>query len=239
LPQDADLSQQHTPIELLHHLARLQGLSSRRARAATGLALEQVGLSERRDSRIGTLSHGMRRRVAVASALLGMPELVLLDEPLAGLDPVQANSLREVLQNIHGERTLVVSSHNLGELERMCNYVVMLDRGRCVRQGHLSEITGQQQVVTWTLGGGQVPVEALSHALPSCQISLNGRQLRIEASTSEALAQASIEIMRALALASVSVHEVRRGMSLEKSFLQETGTTPSRSPSHTDPTTGR
>jgi ABC-2 type transport system ATP-binding protein len=220
LPQDAALPDRHTPRELLVHCGRLQGLRSAEARDEAMRILKMVRLDDREDSRIASLSHGMRRRVAVASALMGRPELVLLDEPLAGLDPVQAHSLRDALKALRGVQTLVISSHNLAELERMCDWVVMMSEGRCLCQGTLSEVTGQTSRVEWVVMG-DVPLERLRAALPGHDLSMDGDTL-IQESERRALDQSSIEIMSILASAGIPVKEVRRGVSLERRFIDET-----------------
>ncbi len=220
LPQDAALSDRHTPRELLVHCGRLQGLGATASRDEAARILEVVRLGDRVDNRISTLSHGMRRRVAVASALMGSPELVLLDEPLAGLDPVQAHSLRDALKGLRGVQTLVISSHNLAELERMCDWVVMLANGHCVQEGTLADVTGQTQRVEWHVNG-DVPLERLRSALPGHTLSMDGGKL-IQEAPDGTLDKSSIEIMRVLADVGVSVREVRRGVSLERRFIDET-----------------
>jgi len=220
LPQDAALSDRHTPRELLVHCGRLQGMSRSDARAEASRILEVVRLGDRVDSRISTLSHGMRRRVAVASALVGSPELVLLDEPLAGLDPVQAHSLRDALKGLRGVQTLVISSHNLAELERMCDWVVMMAEGRCLRQGTLAEVTGQTSRVEWVVVG-EVPLQQLREALPGHVLSVVDGLL-IQESETGSLDESSVQIMGALSAAGVAVREVRRGVSLERRFIDET-----------------
>ena len=219
LPQDAELPDRHTPPELLVHLGRLQGLSAAEARSESERVLTLVRLEDRINSAIATLSHGMRRRVAVASALVGRPELVLLDEPLAGLDPVQAHSLRDALAALRGQTTLVVSSHNLAELERICDWVVMLDHGRCVRQGPLSEVTGQRGVVVWELAGDP-PLSALTEHLPHHSWRRDGTHWVQEAPAGADLDAASVVVMRLLVEAGVGVRGVQRGVSLETSFLE-------------------
>lgn len=226
LPQDAELPDRHTPTELIVHLGRLQGLAAAAARTEAARVLELVGLADRAKSRISTLSHGMRRRVAVASALCGSPQLVLLDEPLAGLDPVQAHSLRDALANLRGIQTLVVSSHNLAELERLCDWVVMLKQGRCVRQGTIAEVTGRGQLVRWHLGPGVPPLEQLAAILPDDRFSLSerpdgGSVLEQSAAQGADLDASSLEIMRVLVGAGVSVQAVARGMALEQRFIDD------------------
>lgn len=223
LPQDADLGNQHTPRELVTHLAQLGGLSGAEARRAASDALDMVRLTDRRDKRIGTLSHGMRRRVAVASALAGRPELVLLDEPTAGLDPVQAQSLREVLADARGQRTLIISSHNLDELERLCDWVVMVDHGRCIRQGTVAEVTGRSSRAVWRLGPGDLPLDAITSAVPAHRFSIEGRELHETAGPEGDLDASSLRIARVLAEHGIAIREVRRGQSLERTFIEDAG----------------
>ncbi|MCB9668654.1 MAG: ABC transporter ATP-binding protein [Alphaproteobacteria bacterium] len=220
LPQDAELSDRHTPLELLTHLARLQGMGGRDAAREASRVVDVVRLSERGSSRIASLSHGMRRRVAVASALLGSPELVLLDEPMAGLDPLQAKSLREALAELRGRQTLVVSSHNLDELERFCDHVVMIDQGRCLRQGPIGAVTGQQELVQWWLAGPP-PLDALAAALPDHSFTFADGVLAQRAPSGADLDAASLVLMGALVSAGVAVRAVRRGKGLEHQFLED------------------
>ncbi len=226
LPQDAEIQGKLTALEFLHYMGRLQGLDRTTARSEADRVLRGVRLGDRRESLVGSLSHGMRRRLAVASALLGSPELVLLDEPTAGLDPVQAASLREELVALRGNSTLIVSSHNLVELERICDWVVLMESGRCVRQGTVAEVTGQRQVVTWTLGPGEPPLERLREQLPGHELlweQREGGSLLLHRAPAESdLDQASIAVAGTLAAAGVAVRAVQRGRSLEESFLEET-----------------
>ncbi|MFT4624670.1 MAG: ABC-2 type transport system ATP-binding protein [Myxococcota bacterium] len=218
LPQDAQLPSRHTPIELLVHLGRLQGLAGA-AWAEARRVLELVRLQDRMASAIGSLSHGMRRRVAVASALIGQPELILLDEPLAGLDPVQAHSLRDVLAGLGATSTLVVSSHNLAELERICDWVVMLDAGRCLRAGPLAEVTGRRGVMVWELAG-VAPLEALAEAVPGHTWRVDGDRWVQEAPPGVDLDAASLAVLRVFVAHGVAVRGMQRGVSLEASFLE-------------------
>ncbi len=222
LPQDAAMGAQLTCRGFLEYLGGLQGMRGREARESATQALSEVLLSDRADDRVGSLSHGMRRRLSVASALLGTPELILLDEPMAGLDPAQAKSLRGVLAGLRGKATVVVSSHDLDELERLCDHVVLIDEGRLVRQGTIAEVTGRGALVRWTLGPGDVPLDALREALPDCRIDLEGRDLLYETGGTVTLDEASVVVARLLAEANVPIRAVQRGTSLEESFLSET-----------------
>ena len=223
LPQDAELPDRHTPLELLEHLARLQGLAASAARDEAERVVALVDLKDRAQARIATLSHGMRRRVAVATALLGAPPLVLLDEPLSGLDPVQQRHLRASLAALRGRQTLVVSSHDLPDLERLSDWVVMLAGGRCLREGPIAEVTGARSSARWELGPGPVPLDALRAAIPDHEFTLSGTTLEERASSEGDLDASSVAVMRALAEAQVPLRHVRRGVGLEQRFLDDVG----------------
>jgi ABC-type multidrug transport system ATPase subunit len=217
LPQDAELPDRHPARALLRHLARLQGLPDP-ARAAEQ-ALAQVQLTDRAGEPVGNLSHGIRRRVAVATALLGSPELVLLDEPMSGLDPLQAQSLREVLAGLRGRTTLLVSSHDLNEVERLCDWVAMIAAGRCVREGTLAEVTGRAEVSVWHLGA-DLPADALQAAIGLGAARLSGREIELRAESEAGLDAAGVALMALRAARGVPIREVRRGAGLERRFLE-------------------
>jgi ABC-2 type transport system ATP-binding protein len=111
--------------------------------AATRIApsLDRVGLADRANDRVATYSMGMRQRLGVASCLLGDPELLILDEPMNGLDPAGMHEMRTMIASLAGEgRTVVLSSHLLDEVERTCDAVAIVDHGRVIRQGPIDEL---------------------------------------------------------------------------------------------------
>jgi ABC-2 type transport system ATP-binding protein len=104
-------------------------------------SLERVGLTERADDKVASYSMGMRQRLGVASCLLGDPKLLILDEPMNGLDPAGMHEMRAMIVSLADEgRTVVLSSHLLDEVERTCDAVAIVDRGRVVRQGPIDEL---------------------------------------------------------------------------------------------------
>jgi ABC-2 type transport system ATP-binding protein len=106
-------------------------------------ALEIAGLGESVDRRVKAFSHGMRQRLAIAQAMLGLPEVLVLDEPTNGLDPLQIAEMREVLRRYAATgRTVVISSHLLAEVEQTCSHVVVMHKGRLVAAGSVAEIAG-------------------------------------------------------------------------------------------------
>ena len=130
LPQDANLDPRFSIGHQLVLLARLQGMSSRIAKQETQRVLDKVGLPEVIKTKPDALSHGMRKRVMLAQALMGSPELILLDEPTAGLDPPNVKVMRSLIAEAAGDATFIISSHNLDELEKVCKSVVHLEKGK-------------------------------------------------------------------------------------------------------------
>jgi ABC-type multidrug transport system ATPase subunit len=165
LPQDALLPAQDAVGPFLVYLARLQGMSSAEARVAVERALAEVQGADWWKQRCGALSHGMAKRVGLAAALLGDPQVVLLDEPTAGLDPRVAYEVRQIVRSRKGRCTLVISSHNLQELEEICDHAAILDRGQLITVGTMAELTATASEVRFQLARGPVPEDAV-RAIP-------------------------------------------------------------------------
>jgi ABC-2 type transport system ATP-binding protein len=111
------------------------------ARQRIGPSLERVGILHRADDRVSKYSMGMRQRLGVAACLLGDPQLLILDEPMNGLDPAGMHEMRDMILSLVAEgRTVVLSSHLLDEVERTCDAVAIVDRGQIIRQGPISEL---------------------------------------------------------------------------------------------------
>lgn len=120
-------------------------------------ALEIAGLGDALARAVRTYSQGMRQRLAIAQAMLGMPDLLILDEPTNGLDPPQIREMREVMiRYAEAGRTVIVSSHLLAEVEQSCTHLVVMDRGKLVQAGPVSEIIGSGDTL---LVGTTTPVE--------------------------------------------------------------------------------
>ncbi|MFQ6371733.1 ABC transporter ATP-binding protein [Shewanella sp. YIC-542] len=130
LPQDAALDPDFSLLKQLSLYARLRGYHGKAAEREAQRVLALVGLSDVAHALPKALSHGMGKRAAIAQALLGRPKLVLLDEPTAGLDPANARKVRELISQLSGDITFVISSHNLEELEKLCSKVLYLDQGK-------------------------------------------------------------------------------------------------------------
>ena len=141
LPQDAVLDPRLGIGRQLRFLSELQGMTRREARIDVERVLQAVDLADVVHKKPTELSHGMRKRVSIAQTLLGSPSVVLLDEPTAGIDPPNAKMIRDVVRRESGEITFIVSSHNLDELERLCETVVYLEKGKLLSHGSLADDT--------------------------------------------------------------------------------------------------
>lgn len=141
LPEIANLPQTLTPRDLLWLHAKLAGLDKAEARRRIDALLERVELSHRARSRVGSFSKGMQQRVGLALALLGEPELLILDEPMSGLDPLGRRLVREIIREQKSlGRTVFFSSHVLPDVEALCDELALLTRGRVLKQGALSDV---------------------------------------------------------------------------------------------------
>jgi ABC-type multidrug transport system ATPase subunit len=152
LPQDALLPALDRVGEFLIHMARLQDMPHNKAIGAARDALREVGGLEWWDMRCSNLSHGMAKRVSLAQALLGEPDVVLLDEPTAGLDPRVAYEVRQLVKGLKGKCTVVISSHNLQELEEVCDAAAILDHGKLIASGTIAELTAASEEVHVRIG---------------------------------------------------------------------------------------
>lgn len=120
-----------TPREALRFYGRLSGLSGARLESRISACLETVRLTDRADKKIGQLSKGLTQRVGLAQAILHEPKLLILDEPVSGLDPLAIKEFRDTLHALHaGGQTILISSHSIFELEKLCQRVAVLRDGR-------------------------------------------------------------------------------------------------------------
>lgn len=141
LPQDAAFQGGIPVVDQLVMFGRLNGYSKDEATRRSHEALERVGLGDVAKKSARTLSHGMAKRVALCQAFLGDPEVILLDEPTSGLDPETARAVRDLIQDMREHRTIVVSSHNLREIQEICDHAAILNEGRLEVVASMAELT--------------------------------------------------------------------------------------------------
>ena len=150
-----------TAEELLRFYARIFGLPRPETERRIGRVLELVELEDARRRPIKTYSKGMQQRVGLAQALINNPDLLILDEPTSGLDPIGRMKVREIIERLRGEgKTVFFSSHELGEVETVCDRVAILHQGQLKVEGRVSELAEQhrcnlEQLFLKVIGYGQ------------------------------------------------------------------------------------
>ncbi len=141
MPENNPLPEDMRVVEYLRFRARLKEVPGRKIRETVEEAMETCDLARTaRRKIIGTLSKGFRQRVGIADALLGQPEVVIMDEPTIGLDPHQIQGIRRLIDSLRGRMTVILSSHILPEIERSCDRVIIINRGRIVASGSSDEL---------------------------------------------------------------------------------------------------
>ncbi len=141
MPEERGLYPSMVVAEELAYLGRLHGLDAASASTATSMWLERLGVADRATSKVETLSHGNQQRVQLAAALVHDPEVLVLDEPLAGLDPPGIDAIGEVLvDQARAGRCVLFSSHQLDLVEDLCESVTIIDHGRLVAHGTVDEL---------------------------------------------------------------------------------------------------
>jgi ABC-2 type transport system ATP-binding protein len=168
LPDTPPLYPEMTVSEFLSFVARLRGVSGKDVAARVKDAIEKTELGRRRDEVIGSLSHGYKQRVGIAQAIVHGPKLLVLDEPISGLDPKQIVEMRKLLRSLGGDHTVILSSHILGEISETCDRILVIADGRIADHGTEAELqaklAGARRVV-FTLRGDADKAAALLRGL--------------------------------------------------------------------------
>jgi ABC-2 type transport system ATP-binding protein len=231
LPDVPPLYADMTVRAFLHFAARLRGLGKAEADKRVAEVIESVALGDVQEMLISALSHGYKQRVGIAQAIVHKPRLLVLDEPISGLDPVQIVEMRDLLRSLKGEHTILLSSHILSEISETCDRILVIREGTIAASGTEAELSAkftQRKQVEITVRGdeakarevlegvsGVVSVEAID-ATETGEGVLAYR-VESEGDVREALCKALIE-------AGVGLLEVRRGeRELETVFLELAG----------------
>ena len=222
LPQDSALPLEARPEGLLYRYACMQGLAPADARDTARSMLAAVNLGDRARSTIRSLSHGMRMRVRLAQCFIGSPELILLDEPLNGLDPREADRMRQLILSRRGQQTVVISSHNLHDVETLCSHVAFVDKGRVVRIDTLAKLTHSSSSVSYTLASKPSDMPALEAALPGASFTWNETASTLACTFDESVGgiAAVNRILLPVLLAQTDVLSIASGRSLEQVYLE-------------------
>lgn len=238
LPQDAVLPPTDKVGEFLVHMGLLQDIPTDRVETSAREVLAEVSGADWWNLRCSTLSHGMAKRVQLAQAILGDPEVVLLDEPTAGLDPRVAYEVRQIIKARKGRCTLVVSSHNLQELEEICDAACILDRGKVVAQGSINELTASSgeihvklapardpQTGTYRSAFAAIPLDAIRAVPGVTRVELDDEksELVVYLDRKSTDAESVIgHVLWALLNAQVRISGVSKGRGLEQRVMELT-----------------
>jgi len=146
LPQDPAFYPWMTAREFVDYVGRVFGLPARERLVRTDELLHLVGLAEVADRRVGGFSGGMGQRLGIAQALVNRPPVLLLDEPVSGLDPVGRKELLQLIERLRGQCTVFMSTHILADVERVCDTVAIIDQGRLLAEAPQQELLGRYAV---------------------------------------------------------------------------------------------
>ena len=194
------------------------------ARTRIDASLKRVGILHRADDRVSKYSMGMRQRLGVAACLIGDPELLILDEPMNGLDPAGMHEMRDMIRSLVAEgRTVVLSSHLLDEVQRTCDAVAIVDRGRVIRQGPIAELLAGTSVVLQVDCSEPDRARALlagTNLGASIAMEADGLAITLPAGTTR---EVIAEVARVLVTGGIAVYRLQPlQASLEAWFLQVT-----------------
>jgi ABC-2 type transport system ATP-binding protein len=238
LPQDAQFQRNVPILDQLVFFRLLAGRTKKQANDEVLHSLELVGLKSVAKRRVNSLSHGMVKRLGIAQAFLGNPEVILLDEPTAGLDPASARQIRDLVKQLQQHATIVVSSHNLDEVQELCDHVAILDHGNLVLAGSVDEITcadreynlslsrplKENEIEKLTSIEGVRSIKMLSTAAASQSKKSTDYSVTLNLSADHLDQDAVIApVLRALLDMSVTPRKLTEGRSLETQFLEVTG----------------
>jgi len=227
LPEEPPLYREMTVSEYLSFCGQLKGMSAARVRARLPEVYKTCDISHVANRVISELSHGYRKRVGIAQAIIHDPDLVILDEPISGLDPVQIVEMRQVITGLKASCTVLVSSHILSEISQTCDRILVLNNGRLVAEGTEEELSARQA------GGGRIAME-LRGTLADVRAALEGfegmSKVQVDAAPAELIrASASLlgdnreALVAHLVGAGVGVREIRDAEAeLEQIFLDLT-----------------
>ena len=232
LPETTPLYDEMRVSGFLHFVCKLRHVAPSARRSRVDAALQACGLEDRHDDVIGRLSKGLRQRVGLAQAIVHEPELLILDEPTAGLDPAQTRETRDLIKRLGRERTVILSSHILSEVEATCERVVIINRGRIVADGSPQRLaqrfgSGRSQEIQLTVRGEPAAVESALRAVEGVE------EVRILDDDPEVVDAVVITnrpdlrevLSRALVEAGFGLQEVQaRTLTLEDVFLEATTT---------------
>lgn len=167
LPQDFQVYPRISAVDLLEHLAVLKGLNEKKSRRETVEALlAHVNLYQHKDKAVSSFSGGMRQRFGIAQALLGDPQLLIVDEPTAGLDPEERNRFHNLLVSLGEDKVIILSTHIVDDVAELCPQMAVLAGGQILLTGSPLQLVEELQGQVWTKTVSQAEAQELEQQLP-------------------------------------------------------------------------
>lgn len=223
-PQETVLWEKLTALEQLEFIGSLYGVPPRTARQRGGVLLETLGLLAKSNELAGKLSGGMKRRLNLALALIHDPQILVLDEPEAGLDPQSRVLVREFIRSLARRKTVILTTHNMDEAERLADRVAIIDHGRLLvvdTPDELKRTVGEGDVLEVNIADGDPEPVAVIAGRFFADVSAVNHTLTVRG---RGLIERLPELLQALREADVKTSDVRlRANSLEDVFLSLTG----------------
>ena len=227
LPENAPLYPDLSVASYLDFVAEIKGMGRATRRARVADVMERCFITDMQNRLIGKLSKGYRQRVGLAQALLGDPEVLILDEPTIGLDPRQIAEIRSLIRSLAGQHTVILSTHILPEVSMVCDGVIIINRGRIVAQGTESDLVRQafpSARIEVRVGGATGDVAGALRAVPGV-VSIEPLASRdgavgflVEAARDRDVRPDLVRLIIGKGWALQELHQV--GMSLEEVFIR-------------------
>ena len=177
LPQDFGYYPGYTAMEFLMYVSALKGIPKKIAKKRSQELLEKVGLSHVADKRVKTFSGGMKQRVGIAQALLNNPDILILDEPTAGLDPKERVRFRNLLSDYAGDKIVILSTHIVSDIEAIADEVLLMKKGKFVLQGTVPELIQKADGKVWELAVSQEEAKRWQAKSTVANLKHEGRQV--------------------------------------------------------------
>jgi ABC-2 type transport system ATP-binding protein len=246
LPEAPPLYLEMETIEYLRFVGRLKGLSGDQLEKRVAYVLDRCAIADVKMKLLGKLSKGYRQRVGLAQAIIHNPDVLILDEPTAGLDPKQINETRDLIKSLAGDHTIILSTHILPEVEQTCEQVLIINKGKLVATDSVHNLQARARGAESMLI--EVGARSGPFATPAVQTRLekipgvsratlkeelqNGAVFEVEASKGQLVRG---DLARAIVEAGWDLNELRpAAMSLEEIFLQLTGSEAAATPAVPD-----
>jgi gliding motility-associated transport system ATP-binding protein len=228
MPENAPLYTDLPVAAYLEFVAEIKGVGRRERKARVDEVMERCYITDMRRRLIGKLSKGYRQRVGLAQALLGDPEVLILDEPTIGLDPKQISEIRALIRSLAGQHTVILSTHILPEVSMVCDGVIIINRGRIVAQGTQTELVEQvfpTARIEVEIGGPRDAVVAALRGVPGVLRVVEDlagadgtARVLVESPRGRDVRGEVVQLVSARAWRLLELHQV--GMSLEEVFIR-------------------